>query len=59
MMALQEERGTTSYSDLQKEATKKDLSQVIDSQVSVLAWSRLPGQVGFGVGGKRKPFLPT
>lgn len=45
MMALQEERGSTSYSELQKETTKKDLSQVMDSQAPVLAWSRLPGQV--------------
>lgn len=48
MMALQEERGSTSYSELQKEATRKDLSQVIDSQPPVLAWSRLPGQVRVG-----------
>lgn len=48
MMALQEERGSTSYSELQKEATKKDLSQVMDSQAPVLAWSRLPGQVRVG-----------
>lgn len=50
MMALQEERGSTSYSDLQKEATRKDLSQVMDSQAPVLMWSRLPGQVSFGFG---------
>lgn len=63
MMALQEERGSTSYSDLQKEATKKDLSQVIDSQAPVLVWSRLPGQVSFGFGKKNilsaKPKIPV
>lgn len=59
MMALQEERGSTSYSDLQKEATKKDPGQVIDSQSPVLVWSRLPGQVSFGLDGKKKSFLPS
>lgn len=45
MMALQEERGSTSYSELQKEATQRDVTQATDSQAPVLTWSRLPGQV--------------
>lgn len=47
MMALQEERGSTSYSELQKEATQRDLTQATESQAPVLTWSRLPGQVNF------------
>lgn len=46
MMALQEERGSTSYSELQNEVTKKSLTQPLDSKPPVLRWSRLPGQVG-------------
>ncbi|KAM3871163.1 jouberin [Diretmus argenteus] len=46
MMALQEERGSTSYSELQSEVTKRSLSQpLLDSKPSVLRWSRVPGQV--------------
>lgn len=45
MMALQEERGSTSYSELQKEATQRDLTQATESQAPALTWSRLPGQV--------------
>lgn len=45
MMALQEERGSTSYSELQKEATQRDLTQATESRPPVLTWSRLPGQV--------------
>ncbi|XP_073339009.1 jouberin isoform X3 [Pagrus major] len=44
MMALQEERGSTSYSELQNEVTKRSLSQPLDSKPPVLRWSRLPGQ---------------
>lgn len=46
MMALQEERGSTSYSELQNEVTKKSLTQPLDSKPPALRWSRLPGQVG-------------
>ncbi|KAM3594578.1 uncharacterized protein V6R79_010038 [Siganus canaliculatus] len=46
MMALQEERGSTSYSELQNEVTKRSLAQPLsDSKPPVLRWSRLPGQV--------------
>ncbi|XP_053701244.1 jouberin isoform X2 [Synchiropus splendidus] len=45
MMALQEERGSTSYSELQNEVTKRSLSQPLDNKPAVLRWSRLPGQV--------------
>ncbi|XP_070698228.1 jouberin [Pempheris klunzingeri] len=45
MMALQEERGSTSYSELQNEVTKRSLTQPLDTKPSVLRWSRLPGQV--------------
>ncbi|XP_062253329.1 jouberin isoform X1 [Platichthys flesus] len=45
MMALQEERGSTSYSELQNEVTKRSLNQPLDSKPQVLRWSRLPGQV--------------
>lgn len=45
MMALQEERGSTSYSELQNEVTKRSLTQTLDSKPPVLRWSRLPGQV--------------
>lgn len=46
MMALQEERGSTSYSELQNEVTKRSITQPVDSKPPVLRWSRLPGQVG-------------
>ncbi len=46
MMALQEERGSTSYSELQNEVTKRSLMQPQDSKPPVFRWSRLPGQVG-------------
>ncbi|KAM9708599.1 jouberin isoform 1-T1 [Menidia menidia] len=45
MMALQEERGSTSYSELQNEVTKRSLTQPTDIKQPVLRWSRLPGQV--------------
>lgn len=44
MMALQEERGSASYHDLQKEITKRSLTQLVDSSPPALKWSRLPGQ---------------
>ena len=47
MMALQEERGSTSYSELQSEVTRRSLPQPAEqSQASVFKWSRMPGQVG-------------
>ncbi|XP_068608243.1 jouberin [Brachionichthys hirsutus] len=45
MMALQEERGSSSYSELQNEVTKRSLTQPPDSKPPALRWSRLPGQV--------------
>ncbi|XP_023208671.1 jouberin isoform X2 [Xiphophorus maculatus] len=42
MMALQEERGSTTYSDLQNEASKIEPSL---SRQPVLRWNRLPGQI--------------
>ncbi|XP_034531432.1 jouberin isoform X2 [Notolabrus celidotus] len=45
MMALQEERGSTSYSELQNEVTKRSLTQPVESKPPALRWSRLPGQV--------------
>ncbi|XP_056283031.1 jouberin isoform X2 [Pseudoliparis swirei] len=46
MMALQEERGSTSYSDLQDEVTKRSLTRPQDDKPPpALRWSRLPGQV--------------
>ncbi|KAM9842057.1 jouberin-like [Aulostomus maculatus] len=45
MMALQEERGSTSYSELQDEVTKRSVTQPLDTKPPVLRWSRLPGQV--------------
>ncbi|KAG7511232.1 hypothetical protein JOB18_044567 [Solea senegalensis] len=44
MMALQEERGSTSYSELQNEVTKRSLAQPRDDSPPALRWSRLPGQ---------------
>ncbi|XP_074516340.1 jouberin [Sebastes fasciatus] len=45
MMALQEERGSTSYSELQNEVTKRSLTQPLDNKPPALRWNRLPGQV--------------
>ncbi|KAM6912221.1 jouberin [Xenentodon cancila] len=45
MMALQEERGSTSYSELQNEATKRSLTEPTSSKQPALRWSRLPGQM--------------
>ncbi|XP_061599322.1 jouberin [Cololabis saira] len=49
MMALQEERGSTSYSELQNEATKRTLTEPTSSssigKQPTLRWSRLPGQM--------------
>ncbi|KAF7670049.1 hypothetical protein LDENG_00084520 [Lucifuga dentata] len=45
MMALQEERGSTSYSELQSEVTRRSLTLHLDNKPPILRWSRLPGQV--------------
>ncbi|XP_068195494.1 jouberin isoform X2 [Antennarius striatus] len=45
MMALQEERGSTSYSELQSAVTRRSLTRPPDSKPPALTWSRLPGQV--------------
>ncbi|KAJ0008677.1 hypothetical protein NQD34_016092 [Periophthalmus magnuspinnatus] len=45
MMPLQEERGSTTYSELQNEVTRKSISQVLDDKPPIFKWSRLPGQV--------------
>uniref|UniRef100_A0A8C6UY69 Abelson helper integration site 1 n=1 Tax=Neogobius melanostomus TaxID=47308 RepID=A0A8C6UY69_9GOBI len=45
MMALQEERGSTTYSELQNEVTRKSVSQAVDVKPPIFRWSRLPGQV--------------
>ncbi|KAL4624023.1 jouberin [Arapaima gigas] len=45
MMALQQERGSTSYSELQDEAAKKASRQALEDRADTLRWSRLPGQV--------------
>ena len=45
MMALQQERGSTSYSELQNEFARKSNGQPAESKSSVLKWSRMPGQV--------------
>lgn len=45
MMALQEERGSTTYSELQNEVTRKSISQALDTKPPIFRWSRLPGQV--------------
>ncbi|XP_038155470.1 jouberin [Cyprinodon tularosa] len=45
MMALQEERGSTSYSELQNEITRRSLTHATENKQPILRWSRLPGQV--------------
>ncbi|KAJ8399446.1 hypothetical protein AAFF_G00411580 [Aldrovandia affinis] len=45
MMALQQERGSTSYSELQSELVRKTAGQPADNKAPVLKWSRAPGQV--------------
>ncbi|XP_063040333.1 jouberin isoform X2 [Engraulis encrasicolus] len=44
MMALQQERGTTSYSELNSEVMRRTNSQM-DTKRSIIRWNRLPGQV--------------
>ncbi|XP_043119224.1 jouberin isoform X1 [Puntigrus tetrazona] len=45
MMALQQERGTTSYSELNTEMTNKTSTQILESKSEIIKWSRIPGQV--------------
>ncbi|KAL0969778.1 hypothetical protein UPYG_G00232170 [Umbra pygmaea] len=45
MMALQQERGSTSFSELQSETTRRTVTQPLDNQAELLRWSRIPGQV--------------
>ncbi|XP_030644638.1 jouberin [Chanos chanos] len=45
MMALQQERGSTSFSELHSEVTKKTTTQLLESKSDVVKWGRLPGQV--------------
>uniref|UniRef100_A0A6Q2YF28 SH3 domain-containing protein n=1 Tax=Esox lucius TaxID=8010 RepID=A0A6Q2YF28_ESOLU len=45
MMALQQERGSTSFSELQSETTRRTVTQSQDSRPELLRWSRMPGQV--------------
>uniref|UniRef100_A0A674DNS9 Jouberin n=1 Tax=Salmo trutta TaxID=8032 RepID=A0A674DNS9_SALTR len=44
MMALQQERGSTSFSELQSEITRKTITQPLGNKPE-LRWSRMPGQV--------------
>ncbi|XP_043855754.1 jouberin [Dromiciops gliroides] len=45
MMALQQEQGSTSYCELQKETSKRGNEPVSEDQKEIIKWSRLPGQV--------------
>ncbi|KAK2843479.1 hypothetical protein Q7C36_011694 [Tachysurus vachellii] len=45
MMALQQERGSTSYTELHSELTQKTFTQLLESKSDAIKWSRLPGQV--------------
>ncbi|XP_073726052.1 jouberin isoform X2 [Misgurnus anguillicaudatus] len=45
MMALQQERGSTSYSELQNETINKTGMQLLETKSETIKWSRLPGQV--------------
>ncbi|XDV42804.1 hypothetical protein PO909_011402 [Leuciscus waleckii] len=45
MMALQQERGSTSYSELNTEMTNKTSTQILESKSQTMKWSRMPGQV--------------
>uniref|UniRef100_A0A8C7T9V4 Jouberin n=1 Tax=Oncorhynchus mykiss TaxID=8022 RepID=A0A8C7T9V4_ONCMY len=44
MMALQQERGSTSFSELQSEITRRTITQPLSNKPE-LRWSRMPGQV--------------
>ncbi|KAG7465735.1 hypothetical protein MATL_G00156670 [Megalops atlanticus] len=45
MMALQQERGSTSYSELQSEVLRKSALQLQEAKADIVRWSRAPGQV--------------
>uniref|UniRef100_A0A8C9VD14 Osteoclast-stimulating factor 1 n=1 Tax=Scleropages formosus TaxID=113540 RepID=A0A8C9VD14_SCLFO len=45
MMALQQERGSTSYSELQDEVAKKTSRRALEDKGDIFRWSRVPGQV--------------
>ncbi|XP_072545450.1 jouberin isoform X2 [Salminus brasiliensis] len=45
MMALQQERGSTSYSELHTELTQKTSTHVLENKSEAIKWSRVPGQV--------------
>uniref|UniRef100_A0A673LKN9 Abelson helper integration site 1 n=1 Tax=Sinocyclocheilus rhinocerous TaxID=307959 RepID=A0A673LKN9_9TELE len=45
MMALQQERSSTSYSELNTEMTNKTSTQILESKSEIIKWSRIPGQV--------------
>ncbi|CAM4649213.1 unnamed protein product [Leuciscus chuanchicus] len=45
MMALQQERGSTSYSELNTEMTNKTSTQIQESKPQTMKWSRMSGQV--------------
>ncbi|XP_007252009.3 jouberin isoform X2 [Astyanax mexicanus] len=45
MMALQQERGSTSYSELHTDLAQKTSTQLLEGKAEVITWSRLPGQV--------------
>ncbi|XP_051503141.1 jouberin [Myxocyprinus asiaticus] len=45
MMALQQERGSTSYSELNTEMSNKSSTQIRESKSETMKWSRMPGQV--------------
>ncbi|XP_027028556.1 jouberin [Tachysurus fulvidraco] len=45
MMALQQERGSSSYTELHSELTQKTFTQLLESKSDAIKWSRLPGQV--------------
>lgn len=45
MMALQQERGSTSYSELHTDLAQKTSTHLLESKSEAITWSRLPGQV--------------
>ncbi|KAM9466241.1 jouberin [Clarias gariepinus] len=45
MMALQQERGSTSYTELHSELAQNTFTQLLESKADAIKWNRLPGQV--------------
>ncbi|XP_066525055.1 jouberin [Hoplias malabaricus] len=45
MMALQQERGSTSYSELHTDLNQKTSTQLLENKSEVIKWSRVPGQM--------------